>query len=90
MSDQDLKSVLERARKEIEQTRDADERGKELLRGLQRDIRHLWEESEGRSDQLLSSEKRNLEDAIRHFEVTHPALTAILGELLQALSNAGI
>jgi hypothetical protein len=33
---------------------------------------------------------QGLEDTITHFEVTHPALTRVLSDMLTTLSNAGV
>jgi hypothetical protein len=33
---------------------------------------------------------QRLDDAIGHFEVTHPELTSLISKLLASLSNAGI
>jgi predicted component of type VI protein secretion system len=84
-------------RKQLEELHDAiagadklDEEGRRLLRDLDEHIRALLARSDDAVMQPRPGMTRGLEDAVRHFEVTHPALTSALSDLLTALSNAGI
>ncbi len=88
MDDQELRNLLEKVHAEIGQTQSVDENGRELLRDLETDIRGLLERSQGDQIQLPIVERLN--NTIKHFEVTHPDLTATLSELMTILSNAGI
>ncbi len=90
MDDQDLQNLLQKLHDEIERTRNVDETGRELLRHLSADINDLLTRSAGEQKQLEPSMVRQVEDAIDHFEVSHPVLTALLSELSSILSNAGI
>ena len=88
---QDLHELLERLNNELEQTESVDERGHEMLRNLDADIRRRLEDSEtnkeaDEDDSLLE----RLGSTIEHFEETHPALTLTLSEMMTILSNAGI
>jgi len=87
MPDRKLRHHLEKLHDEIQRTDTVDETGQKLLRDIDGHIRELLarSEMESRPDLTLG-----LEDAIRHFEVTHPTLTLALSDLLSALSNAGI
>jgi hypothetical protein len=87
MADKKLRRQLERLHDEIQKTDKVDETGKRLLRDIDGHIRDLLARSELESRPGLT---RGLEDAIRHFEVTHPTLTTALSDLLSTLSNAGI
>ncbi len=87
MTDQKLRRQLERLHDEIARTQKVDETGRRLLRDIDSHIRELLARSEVEARPGLSD---GLERAVRHFEVTHPALTAALSDLLSALSNAGI
>ncbi len=90
MADDDLRQKLEQLHDEIEHIDRVDERGRVLLRDLDGHIRDLLARSEPEDAPPKPAMRRGLEDAIRHFEVTHPALTEALSDLLTALSNAGI
>ena len=91
MNDDELRRLLEELHRRIESTDKVDEKGRELLSHLSMDIRNLLERT-GREDRLRGSswEIGRLEESIRHFEVTHPNLTAALAQLLNILNNAGI
>lgn len=87
MKDKKLDQLLEQLHKEIEGIESVDEKGRELLRELSTDIRDLLERAEGQQpDSILE----RLGQAMKHFEVTHPDLTAALSNLSTILSNAGI
>jgi hypothetical protein len=88
MDDQELRTLLEKVHAEIEQTQSVDENGRELLRDLETDIRGLLARSQVKQPELPIVER--LDNTIKHFEVTHPDLTATLSELMTILSNAGI
>ena len=91
MDDDELRRLLEELHRKIEDTDEVDEKGRELLSHLSLDIRNLLERT-GHEKQLRGNawEIGRLEESIRHFEVTHPNLTAALAQLLNILNNAGI
>jgi len=86
MDNHELDKLLEALHRELQQAQSVDEKGQELLRGLDADIRALLDRSGISSDSMLE----RLRDSVDHFEATHPALTTLLSELLTSLSNAGI
>jgi phytoene/squalene synthetase len=88
MADNKLDQLLEKVHAEIENTEQVDEKGRELLQDLENDIRGLLDRSESAGGDTPAVQR--LRDAISHFEVTHPTLTAMLSELSTILSNAGI
>jgi hypothetical protein len=90
MADDELRRKLEQLHDEIEGVDQLDEQGRAMLRDIDGHIRDLLARSENASLEPKSGLSRGLEDAIRHFEVTHPTLTEALSDLLTALSNAGI
>lgn len=91
MNDDELRRLLEELHRKIEDIDKVDEKGRELLSHLSVDIRNLLERT-GHEERLRGSswEIGRLEESIRHFEVTHPNLTAALAQLLNILNNAGI
>jgi hypothetical protein len=91
MENDDLRDLLQQLHDEIHNTQTVDEEGSELLRDLERDITALLERSGENPVQVqLTIVVARLESALRHFEVTHPGLTAAISRLLDSLSNAGI
>jgi hypothetical protein len=87
MKDQKLARLLEQLHKEIEGIDSVDEKGRELLRALSEDINDLLERAEGKHP---ASMLERIGQAMEHFEVSHPDLTAALANLSTILSNAGI
>ena len=90
MNSKSLKEQLLQLQHAIKQADKVDEQGSRLLRDLDVHIRELLARSEGAAVRARPDLAAGLEDAIRHFEVTHPLLTLALSELLTTLSNAGI
>ena len=91
MNDDELRTLLEELHTRIESIDEVDEKGRELLSHLSVDIRNLLERT-GHEEQLRGTpwEIGRLEESVRHFEVSHPSLTAALSQLLNILNNAGI
>jgi Domain of unknown function (DUF4404) len=88
MEDKNLSQLLEELHAELAKTKAVDDKGRELLRDLKADIQNLLQDSEeaGADDSMLE----RLEDSIDHFEESHPDLTSMLSNLINALNNAGI
>lgn len=90
MNDQELCQLLEKLHSEIEQTQSVDDKERELLHDLDADIRELLERCEAEEIQTQPITIRGLEDAIDYMTVNHPTLTAMLSNMLNTLSNAGV
>jgi chromosome segregation ATPase len=89
MTDQNLRELLEKIQKELEQIEVTDEAGRERLRHLDADIRSLLERSE-EMEETDEPMLERLQDAIDHFETTYPRFTMMLSQMMTILSNAGI
>lgn len=87
MNTPEFRALLEQLRRELETADPVDEKGRELLRALDADIHALLERSENAS---LPATLSRLDEAIAHFELEHPSLTAALSQMFASLSNAGI
>ncbi len=90
MENKELDELLHKLHDEIQKTQSIDDKGSELLRDLEGDIRTLLEKSRGGSLQIHPSIQQRLELAVNHFEVSHPDLTTLISNLLDSLSSAGI
>lgn len=90
MNTRTLKEQLLQIQDAIEKADKVDEQGRLLLRELDGHIRELLARSDESAVPARPDLAVGLQDAIRHFEVTHPGLTSALSELLTTLSNAGI
>ena len=89
MTDQNLHELLEKLQKELKHTEAADEAGRERLRQLKEDIRQLRERS-GEKEETDESMLERFQEAMDHFEASHPQLTMMLSQMMTILSNAGI
>ncbi len=90
MDDEELRRKLEQVHDDIANVDHVDEKGRAILRDIDGHIRELLARSQAAGLEPKPGFSRGLENAIRHFEVTHPTLTEALSDLLTALSNAGI
>ena len=86
MTDQKLRELLEQLHDELANTETVDDKGREMLTHLSADIQKFIDPAEEDDMSLFG----RLQDTIDHFEVEHPAITAALSQILNALSNAGI
>jgi len=88
MSDKNLSELLEELHDELGKTQAVDDKGRQLLRHLDGDIRQLLK----RSGDIQADETmlERFQEAIDHFEVTYPRLTSALSHMMRILSNAGI
>ena len=84
------RELLQQLHDEINNTQCIDEKGSELLRDLEGDIRELLERSGETQMQVHPTVLQRLESALSHFEVTHPGLTALISKVVDSLSNAGV
>lgn len=87
MDNTQLRQMLEQLHQELENVGDVDDKGRELLETLGKDIQGVLDRSADEEDLPLA---RSLEESITHFEVTHPTLTAFISQVMSVLSNAGI
>jgi len=88
MSNQKLKTLLEKLNTELESVDKVDEVGLSMLRDLGKDIDELVARADNDLSDMSLAER--LDEAVSRFEVTHPTLTAMLSEMSKILSNAGI
>lgn len=86
MSYHKLRTLLEQLHEELARTESVDEKGREMLRHVSADIQQFLDPDRENPATLLD----RIRDAIDHFEVEHPAITAALSQMLNTLSNAGI
>ncbi len=81
-----LSEGLERLRAELKNL-DADDATRQRLEDLARRVERQLQEGGAEAHHSLVKE---LEDEILHFEVAHPRLTAIINDIMVALSQMGI
>ena len=84
MNNEELTQLLEKLHTELDGMENVDEKSRQLLNDLEKDINELLDRSD--HDTLLE----RLDDAVDEFEVKYPSLTTMLSEISRILSNAGI
>ena len=90
MSDPKLLALLKKLHDEIDSAEPVDDRGRAILEDLDghvHDLMHRAEQERWKAEPEMVSQ---FDEALRHFEVTHPNLTAAIASLLDTLSGAGI
>ena len=86
---EDLRRRLEDLHAELSRTREVDAEARRALEAVLEEIRALLAKSGGGRHEPGSLTER-LRDAGRHFEESHPTLTATLGRVIDALAALGI
>jgi hypothetical protein len=90
MENKQLDQLLEALHQELQKTTTLDDKGRDLLRDLDADIRALLGHSGPVPEEMQEPVMNRLQESLEHFEMTHPALTALLSDLMTSLSNVGI
>jgi hypothetical protein len=91
MDKQQLHKLLEQLHAELSQAETVGGDELQLLKNLKLDVQAILERAEGEpSPQQYTSLGRDLQEAIRQFEISHPNLTWAMGEVLEILSRAGV
>ena len=85
-TNQKLRELLQQLHDELKQLESVDEDGREMLSHLNADIQQFLDPTQENPETLLV----RLQNAIDHFQIDHPALTAALSQMLNTLNNAGI
>jgi hypothetical protein len=87
---ENLRSRLAELHAELENVDALDTEARDALERVMRDIQDLLARAEGDEDREAPSLADRLRDAGRHFEESHPALTATVGRVVDALAALGI
>jgi hypothetical protein len=87
---ENLRSRLAELHAELENVDALDAEARDALEKVMRDIQDLLARAEGDEDSEAPSLADRLRDAGRHFEESHPALTATVGRVVDALAALGI
>ena len=87
MTDPDRRELLEGLHEQLGEVVPADEKGQQVLDETRTHIRRALDEDADHDDDTLVE---RLEDAVAHFEDTHPDLTNAITVVIDSLSNMGI
>jgi cob(I)alamin adenosyltransferase len=90
MDAKELHNLIEKLQTEIRNAKTVNPKDQEMLVQLDSEIHELLGRTGGNKADINPSTIKRLEDALHHFEATHPALTNLISQLLDDLSGAGI
>jgi Domain of unknown function (DUF4404) len=90
MVDNKSRELLQQLHDEINGIQKVDDKGIDLLKDIDGDIRELLERSGETQMEVHPTVLQRLDNAIDHFEVTHPELTALISKVFDSLSNVGV
>lgn len=90
MDKQQLHQMLEQLHTELSQAQSVDAGDRELLKSLKADVQAILERADETSAQQYSSLSGRLRESIKQYEISHPRLTWVMGEVLEILSRAGV
>jgi predicted nucleic acid-binding Zn-ribbon protein len=90
MGEKKLRQLMEELQKEIKNSSSADRKDQTMLAHLESEIREFLDRSEEEGGEIRPSIIRRLQESLNHFESSHPALTALISQVLDALSGTGI
>lgn len=85
MAKNELDKALQDLHQQIEDTPDVSEDTREMLRSLQGDIHEAIKNPDHHP-----TLRERLDEAVTHLESDHPALTAAISSVVNALSNMGV
>jgi DNA repair exonuclease SbcCD ATPase subunit len=90
MNDKETNDLLQQLHDKIDNIQAVDKKGRDLLEDLDGDIRKLLERTDEQPYNIHPNLAQRLENAIQHFEASHPDLTELLSKVMNDLSNAGV
>ncbi len=82
--------VLEELQKQLQHVDSVSEADRPIVEHLRQDIESLLANSGKAPAPGSDSVVTRLEDAVERFEVSHPALTAVMGRVIKSLGDMGI
>ncbi len=90
MDKQQLHQMLEQLHAELSHAQWIDTDDRELLESLKVDVQAILERADEASAQQYGSLSDRLSESIKQYEISHPHLTWVMGEVLEILSRAGV
>ena len=82
--------MLKQLHHELEDTKSLDEKGRDLLRVLMKDIQKVLDKSAEEGPSPQHSLMEQLRQTINYFEESHPGLALTMKKVIDTLSNMGI
>lgn len=91
MDTQDLRELLEKLHTEIKEAgAPIDDKARELLQDVKEDIEGLLDRVEEETSESYEAVTDRLKEAGQHFEASHPTLSTLMDQAIDALNKAGL
>lgn len=90
MEKQKFRDMLKALHHELEDAKSLDEKGRDLLRVLMKDIQRVLDQSSEEESAPQHSLIEQLGKTIKYFEESHPGLALTMKKVIDTLSNMGI
>ena len=89
MEKEKLHKSLKDLHEEVKNVEAGDEKSKDLLDTLATSIQRVIDNPEETTAEHQANLLENLKESVRYFEVSHPALTAIMNNIINTLKGIG-
>jgi hypothetical protein len=90
MDKQQLHNTLEQLHRELQQIPSVDENERQILQQLMSDIEKLVEAGESDQHHVYDRLGEGLREGIELLEASHPGLTMLMGQIIDALAKMGV
>jgi len=90
MDKQQLDQSLEQLHEELQQVNSVDENERKILQKLAADIHELLDQKEDAQPQRYKRLGEGLRQELERLEISHPSLTMLMGQVIDALAKMGI
>jgi hypothetical protein len=90
MDNAQLNETLSRLQDELKSVAEFDDPSREILKKLDGDIHRILQNSGDVPAAHHAGLRESLEDSVEYLEASHPTITALINQLLKALSDMGI
>jgi hypothetical protein len=90
MDKQQLHNTLEQLHRELQQIPSVDENERKILQQLMSDIEKLVEAGESDQHHVYDRLGEGLREGIELLEASHPGLTMLMGQIIDALAKMGV
>ena len=90
MDKQQLRERLQQLHSQLQELDSVDEPGRQLLQQLRADIQELLDEGGDEGAHQYGRIGERLRETIEHLEASHPSVTMLMGQMIDALAKMGI
>jgi hypothetical protein len=90
MNEHEVRKLIARLLEEIKSNQMTNRKDQELLDKLESEIREFLDQAEKNGGKIHPAAMKSLQDGLSRFETSHQLLTALISQIMDALSGTGI